>query len=168
MRQRRLNAGPMLLALIVAVPAQAVSTSDLQHCRSIADDSARLGCYDALLPAAAAPPMTPIKPAPPVAPVAAAPAAKTDADFGAETMRSKPGDKPQEPALHASIVGYVETARKGARYKLDNGQTWQNIDDREVLLDIDHPAVTIERNFIGSYFLQIDSRSTRIRVRRVE
>lgn len=165
MSRLRFGASALLLMLVAAHSAHAASTADLQQCRGIADDSSRLSCYDALVPAA------PIEPAPPVAPAAAAAASRSGADdFGAETVRRKPSteDRPQEQALHASVVGHVESARKGVRLKLDNSQIWQVTDDRDVLLDLDNPAVTIERNFIGSYFLTIDGRTTRLRVRRVQ
>lgn len=171
-RQHRLTAGALLLAIVGAGPAYAASTADLQHCRGIADDGARLNCYDALVPAAAAPPAAPAPAAaaaPAVAPIPAAnSAAGTADDFGAETVKRGREDKPQEQALQARVVGHIEIARKGARYKLDNGQLWLNIDDREVLVDLDNPAVTIERNFIGSYFMKAEGKSWRIRVRRIQ
>lgn len=169
MSRARRNAGALLLALVATSAAQAASTADLQRCRGIADDGARLACYDALLPAAAVAPAPPAAAVAPAAPVAAAPSVHAADDFGAESVKkSKPADKAENNTLHARIVGHVETSKKGTRFKLDNGQVWQDVDDRERLLDVDDPAVTIERNFIGSYFMKLDGESTRIRVRRIQ
>ncbi|WP_428309778.1 hypothetical protein [Hydrocarboniphaga sp.] len=171
MRRARRYTGALLLALALAATsaAQAASTADLQRCRGIADDGARLACYDALLPAAAVAPAPPAAAVAPAAPVAAAAVVHAADDFGAESVKkSKTADKAEDNTLHARIVGHIETSKKGTRFKLDNGQVWQDVDDRERLLDVDDAAVTIERNFIGSYFMTLDGDSARIRVRRIQ
>jgi hypothetical protein len=148
--------------------------AELLHCRGIADDAARLGCYDALAtPSAAAAAAPAIKTAPPVAAVQQAiPAATPPAayDFGAESIQRKAAPIPEtaEQSLEAKVVGHVETLRKGARYKLDNGQLWLNIDEREVLVDADDPAVTIERNFLGNYRMTFETRGAAVKVRRIQ
>ncbi|MDB5972421.1 MAG: hypothetical protein JWQ90_4871 [Hydrocarboniphaga sp.] len=160
-RYSRAHTAALLLGIGVAGPLGAAA-ADPQQCRGVADDAARLGCYDALF---AVPPAA-VTAAP--AAVPAPPPAAPGADFGAETVKRKSTDSPAEQALKARVVGHVEFARKGARYALDNGQVWLNIDDREILLDVDNPAVTIERNFIGSYFMKLDGAGARVRVRRIQ
>ena len=166
----RRNAGALLLALAASGTAQSASSADLLHCRGIADDSARLACYDALTPAAPVGPAQPAAAAAPAAPVIAAPAVRAADDFGAESVKKNkpPAEKAEDNTLQAHIVGHIETSKKGTRYKLDNGQIWQDVDDRERLIDVDNAAVTIERNFIGSYFMKIEGESARIRVRRIQ
>lgn len=175
-----------------AAPAAAVTDAQLQHCRSIGDAAARLACYDALTPAVvsapaaaspaavdiAAPVPPPVLPAAPISPTvaAAAPAApaapaadaSTQANFGAEALRRKEITAASPEQLQARVVGTVDTLFRGSRLKLDNGQVWQYLDSRELLLDLRDPAVTIERNFIGSYWMRFDGRSTSIKVRRIQ
>ena len=138
--------------VLIVTGSQALAAdagAELQRCRGIADNAARLSCYDAL-----------------TAPAAAAPEAKP-AEFGAEAIQRKSGT--ESPAsLQARLPGHFETLKKGDRYRLDNGQVWLNIHDREILLDADDPEVTITRNFIGSYWMKLDSRGSQIRVRRIQ
>ena len=143
-----------------AVLAGADTVADLQQCRGIVDTAARLGCYDAI----AAPPVTVIAPPPPAA---AAPAPQA-AEFGAEAIRKKSSPAAPEQSLQARLPGHYEILKKGDRYKLDNGQVWLNVNDREVLVFADDPDVRIERNFIGSYWMSLGSRGTQIRVRRIQ
>jgi hypothetical protein len=164
-RRPGFRAGLMLAAIVAAGPAGAATTADLKQCRGVADDAARLHCYDALVPAE---PVAPVVAAPPVAAAAPATPAAPSADFGAETVKRKAGDAKEDQALHAKLIGHIETAKKGDRYQLDNGQVWQNIDDREVLVDVSDTGVTIQRNFLGTYFLQADGNNTRIKVRRTQ
>lgn len=167
-----------------AAPAAAVADAQLQHCRSIGDAAARLACYDALTPAvvsapAAASPAA-VDIAAPVPPTASAPTeaaaattatandAATDANFGAEALRRKEITAASPEQLQARVVGTVDTLFRGSRLKLDNGQVWQYLDSRELLLDLRDPAVTIERNFIGSYWMHFDGHRTSIKVRRIQ
>ena len=175
-----------------AAPAAAVTDAQLQHCRSIGDAAARLTCYDALTPAvvsapAAASPAAvdiaaPVPPTAAPAPTASAPTeaaaattatataneAATDANFGAEALRRKEITAASPQQLQARVVGTVDSLFRGSRLKLDNGQVWQYLDSRELLLDLRDPAVTIERNFIGSYWMHFDGHRTSIKVRRIQ
>lgn len=168
-----------------AAPAAAVTDAQLQHCRSIGDAAARLACYDALTPAVVSAPAAassaavdiaapvpptaaPAPPAAPAAPATVAADASTQANFGAEALRRKEITAASPEQLQARIVGTVDTLFRGSRLKLDNGQVWQYLDSRELLLDLRDPAVTIERNFIGSYWMRFDGRSTSIKVRRIQ
>jgi hypothetical protein len=149
MKLRCLAAALVLIVAGSPVLAADAGTAELQRCRGIADDAARLSCYDAL-----------------TAPATAAPAAKP-AEFGAEAIQRKSDTEPPA-SLRARLPGHFETLKKGDRYKLDNGQIWLNIHDREITLDADDPEVTITRNFIGSYWMKLDSRGSQIRVRRIQ
>lgn len=180
----------MVAAALGCAAAPAAADAQLQHCRSIGDAAARLACYDALTPAvvsapAAASPAAvdiaaPVPPTAAPAPTASAPTeaaaattatandAATDANFGAEALRRKEITAASPEQLQARVVGTVDTLFRGSRLKLDNGQVWQYLDSRELLLDLRDPAVTIERNFIGSYWMHFDGHRTSIKVRRIQ
>ncbi len=175
-----------------AAAAAAALDSQLAACRGITDSTRRLDCYDriqqpgAATPAAAAvvqsvpmPPAVPVVPpplaavpaavAPPVA--QAAPAAEAvqaaPQSFGAETI-TKPVPVEAQKDLRARLKGSIVSLRRGMMFELDNGQTWQSIDDREYDCEGDDPAVTITRNFAGSYWLQVEHCPYHLRVTRLK
>lgn len=153
----------LVLVLVAAgVQARGDGLEDgYRACRTLAEANDRLACFDRLMP-------TPTGPAVD-APPAAAPAADSSGvrAFGAETLR-RPADDPERlDSIESRILGPVGQIRRGDRYTLENGQVWQNIDDRDVDVDFNGPAVTIERNFIGSYWMRFHDGHLRIRVRRL-
>lgn len=148
-----------LLLLALATPAP-VLAAGLAGCLEIAADAERLACYDRA--AGRTPP-----PAPTAVPGPAAPAAAARG-FGAEDLprADVPGDTPDE--IRARLVGRLDRWKKGMEFTLDNGQVWRCIDDRKAeFREIADPAVTLRRNFIGNYFMEIEGVYLRPRVRRV-
>lgn len=120
-------------------------------------------------PVAQVAPVTPVAPAAPAAPaVPVTPVTPSEANFGAEALRRRDVTAASPEQLQARVVGSVDTLFRGSRLKLDNGQVWQYLDSRELLLDLRDPAVTIERNFIGSYWMRFDGLSTSIKVKRIQ
>lgn len=166
----------LLAALLIALPATAADAQQgLLACRGIAEEGPRLACYDALAaPTVAAPaPTAPAAPAPPASPAVPAPLAAAvkapEQSFGAETVKKAPTQgEPEVERIQSRLMGSYDTWSKGARYKLENGQVWLNIDDRERYLSVENPTVTIERNFIGSYWMRVGNSNAPIRVRRVQ
>jgi hypothetical protein len=195
---------PLLTALALAAlagssPALAApATQDLLeamgHCAGIADDHARLACYDALAPhvkeALATPPAALPGNRPPTADeqrswfgfdlgnlFGAAPAQQTTpAQFGSDRLPAPPAaEGSTEAALDSISAGVTDIAYTPFGkfiVFLDNGEVWRQIDG-----DSDHavfrkPAkdnkVTISRGFIGSYNLSINDSARIYKVTRLK
>jgi hypothetical protein len=163
---------PAVAALCAAtLPALAVTDADLRRCRAIADDRARLTCYDALVPAATGgergPAATPPAPAtgattPPAPATAAAPAAAPDSSFGLR-QRADPLD-----AIESTIPGRFDGWEPNTRLTLANGQVWQISDGSRGVYRLDNPKVRIRKGVLGSFFLEIEGQNQSPRVRRVQ
>jgi hypothetical protein len=163
---KTLSACALWLALIGASTPVFADDSALRQCRALADNFARLACYDLLplkpLPAASA---AAVAPAPAAAAAPAAPAVPprtAEAGFGL--------DRPSEQA--AQIVSRIEGRFEGwsprERIRLANGQVWQVVDDSNGVYDLRDPKVTVKRGALGGYVMDIDGANRTPRVRRVE
>lgn len=168
-----------LLAALLALPAaRAADDAALRRCRVIADDKARLACFDALvpmpsrgvsapapepvgmpMPSPAAPPLAMKAEAPAPAP---APAPAADPRFGLD----KPAAQPE--AVTTTYPGTFSGWAPRQRLKLANGQVWQVADDTDGVYDLRDPKVTIRRTLFGSYVMEIEGAKRTLRVRRVE
>lgn len=165
---------PVVAALCAAtLPSLAVTDADLRRCRAIADDRARLACYDALPPAAerspaATPPApatgatTPAVPAAAAGVTTAAPAAAPDSSFGLR-QRADPLD-----AIESTIPGRFDGWEPNTRLTLANGQVWQISDGSRGVYWLDSPKVRIRKGALGSFFLEIEGQNQSPRVRRVQ
>jgi hypothetical protein len=153
--------------------------SQVAACRAIADDARRLACYDRMQQGGAAPQtgeaaatlaMPAAAASAAAAPAAPAVTAATPAapqGFGAETV-TRPIAVEAQKDLQAKVRGSITALRRGMVLELDNGQSWRSIDDREYDCEGDNPAVTISRNFAGSYWLQMEHCPYHLRVTRVQ
>lgn len=179
-----------VLALTVAGFARAAAPDAQAACRLIVDNAKRLACYDGLAQdkAAAAPSAAAVAvPAPAPAPLApTAPLATSNSsgvvvsgasgapavtpakiEFGAETVQ-KAYDQEGVNSLSAHLVGDIDGIKKGTELRLDNGQIWQSIDDHDYMYEGDKPALTINRNFAGSYWMRLENSKFNVRVSRVQ
>ncbi|MFY9513507.1 MAG: hypothetical protein WAQ05_21285 [Rubrivivax sp.] len=148
----------------LALGAQAaVDDAALLRCRAIADNAARLACYDTLTPAPAASiPAT-------AAPVAAAPVAPPSAAPGANSFGFELRALQAAPeVLESRISGVFEGWERGTRIRLDNGQVWQVIDDSRAVVNQRDAKVKISRAAMGSFLFEVEGRRSAARVRRVE
>ncbi len=180
--QRAVRAG-FLGVQLLAVPHAAIATGDsLQGCLAIADDTARLACYDRLAAAtpaeapaadAAVPASVAVAPVGPsvAAPVAAA-APTPEELFGRDAVAS------DEIVRRAAGIGQLQeirrqvtTLRRSAEDKLilslDNGQVWAQLDTLTIRLSTGD-EVRIHRAAMGSYLLDGPGGARAIRVRRVQ
>jgi hypothetical protein len=173
----------------------AAADAGAARCLPIADDAARLACYDRALGRAASAAVPPsaggpaeaqqsLSSAPPQqadsataaapasrAPSEAKPATPAVADaFGKESVPAPVrADQPKEPErIEARVVGAVDGPERGQLLLLDNGQRWQVIDDREFSVIANDPPVALWRNLIGSYWLRFEPSGPQLRVRRVK
>ncbi|WP_245611687.1 hypothetical protein [Nevskia soli] len=178
-----------VLALTVAGFARAAVPDAPAVCRLIVDNAKRLACYDGLAQDKAAAPSAAVVavPAPaPASPPPTAPLATSNAsgvvvsgasgvpevtpakiEFGAETVK-KAYDQEGVNSLSAHLVGDIDGIKKGTELRLDNGQIWESIDDHDYMYEGDKPALTINRNFAGSYWMRLENSKFNVRVSRVQ
>ncbi len=192
------------LAAIVMAPVAAGAgpredlIEGMAKCAAVADNAARLACYDALNPTLKAAQSTPVPPPPP----AAAPPADNRAwydpgrifgtspsqqvrpeQFGAEalTAPTPPPPKPGEPAppsppapidsITAVVTDYSFNPFGKFVVFLDNGQIWQQLQGESDLAKFpkhDKITVVISRGGLGSYDLTINDQSKFFKVRRIK
>jgi len=145
----------------------------LLACADLADQSARLACFDrevaplvrarrepqtrAPAPSVAAPVAAPrAASTPPVAPAPAA-AAATPA-FGSEQLKPiEKGSAASTEILHARITASTRGGQGTYLVTLDNGQVWRHEEGSQMEYLKVGEAVTITRAALGSYRLTIDS-----------
>lgn len=157
---RSIGAPSLTAILLTLLPISNASATDLGACRSLADDRARLSCYDAL-PLDAAP--TAIQAAPP------APAISKEASFGRATvpLREIPKDEAEPDSITSKLVS-LGTLNGKPFFRLENGQAWVSQDyDRITLKHEGDNIITIERSFFG-YLLRVNDASGEISVQRVK
>jgi hypothetical protein len=162
-------------ALVLPVTLTAIA-ADVADCRSIADERARLACYDAL-PTTAPPPASAV-PRPPVVPPAApadtaatgAPTATDlfgrDSDTAAAELGAAAGVVPLRE-LRATLAAVDRAPDGRLLLTLHNGQAWSQVDSRRARVEPGQ-EVRIRRAAFGSYLLStIDDRRSALRVRRI-
>ncbi len=166
------------------------AAESLVECTHIADESARLRCYDehmrrlghpitADTPAvskralAAAPP-APASPAAPESRAQAPPAVSKESEFGLapDALRRKraaetPGTEPPEQ-LVSRVKAVSELAHGELRIELDNGQLWVETEAQwsGSFAPAAGETVTIKHGALGSYFLTRQS-GPALRVKRI-
>lgn len=156
-----------MLALLLSPSLEArAATPDrdaLLQCRQIADPTARLACFDRLVALPAADGAQPV--VPPVATASSLAAAPVQ-NFGADVL--PPADVPQPKSISATVVGSIRGIRRGMILTLDNGQQWRVVDDREYDVEGDAVKVRLDRNAIGTYWLELLDAGYRFKVRRIK
>jgi len=147
----------VLYILLLTSTAALADDAGLLRCRGIPEPSARLACYDALLPTAAEP-----KAATEVKPGRAA--ASPTEQFGLERQAGK-----TEPeAIESSIPGRFEGWRPKTNIRLANGQIWQISDDSNGAYSFDNPKAKVRRGVFGAFYLEIEGANRSPRVIRVQ
>jgi hypothetical protein len=162
----------LALGSVASAPSFAQSTTD---CSTVAEDRARLKCYDeqaarqkkkAAESAAAAP--TPATPAPGAATSAAPPPTASPAEFGLDGRVARKKETPLD-----QIVGRlteVESVKPRGQYRftLEDGQVWEATEaPRTGEVPQVGETVTLKRGMLGSYFLSRTA-GTALRVKRVK
>ena len=139
------NTNTAILSLLL-LPASAWATdAGLVRCRGIADATARLACYDALVPAESTT------------------VARAD-EFGL------PPTLPTETvqAVDSHIPGRFTGWAAKTRFKLANGQVWEVSDGSTGVYDLIDPRVRVRRGALGSFYLEIHGQNRSPSVRRVQ
>lgn len=153
-----------LFLLVFVSGAALADDAAMLQCRSLADVSSRVKCYDAIPLGVAAAAM-------PAAVAAAVPTAQQrEQSFGMETVKAPKAAVPEEKtSISSTIAGKFDGWSGNEMIKLANGQVWRIIDGSSaVLAPLNNPKVTVERNFLGTFFLKIDGTNNSPKVRRVQ
>lgn len=158
-----------LLPLLLVSSAAFADDAAILRCRAIADASARLACYDALVvtPASA----SAAKAAAGTVAVAVQPPAQQAAPQPAQDqfgLEARTVNKGALDAIESTIPGSFEGWRANSNIRLANGQVWQIGDDSSRAHYIDNPKVRIRRGALGSFYLEIQGTNSSPRVKRVQ
>lgn len=174
----------MAMTLVLVGPAQASQPLDgLLACRKVADNAARLACFDrrsaaiaahrttvaGRRPPASAPPAVPARPATSGVAVAGAAAAHGSALDPVQTFglpegqilaREEAAQKAPRPLEHieAHIVGLAGMGDGREIFTLDNDQVWAELEPDGDLYAKPGETVEISRGWLGSYMLRVKSR----------
>jgi hypothetical protein len=155
------NRQAFCLALALAAgsaPAWAqVDAAALLRCRALADNAARLACYDALTPAA---PLAAT--AAPAASPARAPAPAAAEGFGL------PSEAEKTQSVASQINGKFEGWEGNVDITLANGQVWRITDGSRAHVNLTNPKVVVERGAFTAFYLRIEDVNQSPRVRRVK
>lgn len=149
-----------LIALLVAasLPGLAVG-SEMEACRRIASDSARLACYDALADSASSANEAP-------AAISAESLFGRDATRTSTALQQQTGIKP--PQILDTEIMLVKTRADGKLLiTLQNGQRWEQIDGRPLPL-APGDSIRIRKAAFGSWLLYKQAGGRSIRVRRTD
>lgn len=158
---------PVLLVSGLAIADDAA----LLRCRSIADGTTRLACYDAL-----------------AVPAVGTAAGSTTTSSNKVTLQPSPGVQSPSPqqvsdqfgfearlannsqpdAIESHVSGSFEGWKAKSNIKLANGQIWQISDDSSRTHYIDNPKVRVRRGALGSFYLEIQGTNVSPRVKRVQ
>jgi hypothetical protein len=138
-----------LLSLLISGTALADDAAVLR-CRGIAEASARLACYDAL-----------------VVLTTEEKARQTEVTQREQFGLSKI-DKSAPDTIESFIPGHFEGWQPGASIRLDNGQVWQVNDNSSGVHNIDNPKVRIRHGMFSAYYLEIEGTNRSPRVSRVQ
>jgi hypothetical protein len=141
----------------------------LLHCRGIADASARLACYDALvLPSGEGRAGETSQGGLPVQagsrPLPQSPRQHAAEQFGMESKASKGTLE----TIESHIPGSFEGWKPKTKIVLANGQVWQISDGSARAHYIDNPKVTVRRGALGAFYLEIEGTNSSPRVKRLQ
>ncbi len=160
--------------------------SPLLKCRAIADNAARLACYDAIVPAAIA---TPVAAAAPAAISASAPVARSTGATAAATapataavtataaVAAKPDDSfgmssmsksTESNFIESHIPGAFDGWRPNMRINLANGQVWRVVDDSEAYVSGDNMKVKLVKGAFGGFTMEFEGSNRTAGVKRVK
>jgi len=164
--------------LLLSLPALAADLSaQLSQCRQLADNTARLQCYDQLPLATAVVPVatTPsasatittqasvaqVQPTASAAPVQSQ--AETEFEFGKRVAR--PVDEVEKITSPIKTVKY--NLKKKALIHLENGQVWQQLENVQMNL-YSGKECSVQRAALGSFLFKCNGSSKTMRVTRLE
>ena len=73
-----------------------------------------------------------------------------------------------ETTINSYISGSFKGFSDGARYTLDNGQVWEQIDETQTSVSsMTHPKVTIRAGAFNAYYMTVEGAGDSVQVRRI-
>lgn len=91
-----------------------------------------------------------------------------DSRFGEETLPPPSRDKEGVPTeIQSRILGTFTGWQSDTVFELENGQVWKCQSCRSVYIKRQDPQITIERNFMGTYWLGLEGLNSKARVKRL-
>ena len=151
------------LMLLAPSAVQAQVEERMRECRRLADEGARIACYDAI-PLDAPEQRPAVEQAP-----AARAAPRAPAGFGASQLPAPPSAASSEPErISARVARAVERQPGIWLVTLEDGTEWQFVDGAPSSYDPPRPGSTVEisRASLGSYLLRYAGQRA-VRARRV-
>ena len=153
----------LLLAGLWVHGADAADDAALARCRAIADNAARLACYDAL-PLGAPQTKGPAG-GPQAQPSQASPIIIPPEQFGFEERIIERQGIPQ---IESRVDGRFDGWFPNAIIRLVNGQVWQVTDGSSRFYDLDRPEVEITRGLLSAFYLNVKGDNHTVRVKRLQ
>lgn len=149
-----------LFVLLLVSGSALADDAAMRQCRSIADVPARVACYDAIPVGAVAPLAAAVAPTP----------QQREQAFGMASVQAPKSAVPeQDNSISSTIAGRFDGWSGNELIKLSNGQVWRVVDGSSAVLSpVSNAKVTVERNFIGTFFLKIEGTNNSPKVRRVQ
>ena len=100
---------------------------------------------------------------------ACAAVATTPSPADAATQKTGTAQTSANGTIIAHLVGTFRGWNGGTVFKLDNGQTWEQVDDSVLTVGgIRNPEVTINRGVFDSHYLSVEGVQDEVLVRRVK
>ncbi|MEX0322173.1 MAG: hypothetical protein AB3N63_08450 [Puniceicoccaceae bacterium] len=93
-----------------------------------------------------------------------------DDRFGADEqiLRNVERVSPEQKRIQSRILGNFRGWKSNTIFRLENGQVWKHIQDDKFVVNLQDPVVTIEKGFLGTYFLKVKGYGSRAKVKRIE
>jgi hypothetical protein len=154
------------LAALAAVSSALAQNEALQRCPKIEDATARLACYDAVLPPAAGAAKKPAAVSPTAPAAAATPGAVATQVEGFGLPSS--ARNAELPFIESAVGPDFDGWGPNQRIRLQNGQVWVVEDGSSGALRQPGGKVTVRRGALGSFFMDFEGLTRAPRVRRVQ
>lgn len=70
--------------------------------------------------------------------------------------------------LNSTLTGSFKDWKKGMILTLSNGQQWKITSDRYIRHSVSKPDITIEKGFLGAYYMSVEDLNYRFKVKRIK
>jgi hypothetical protein len=167
----RQDGGPCLIAALLYAQAvvgfaqPTVSSADLARCAEIAQDVARLACFDTLVQRRGDDRRTESERTANDSAEASSQVENEDA-FGAELLGGRETLGPDE--IESRLIGEFTGWRGNTTFRLENSQVWRQAEEGRLVFRSTAPLITIRRGAFGTYRLGVEGINRSVRVRRLE